>query len=233
MFNQLILFHRRLIWLGVFLCIVIGILGMQAFRLMVIEHQERFQKAESRLHTVQYLPTFRGAIKDRKGRVIAQDVPSYAVAVRWDYITGDIAQAQAVNDARASVGHQRWLSLSPEARQKQIDAFLPPAIQELELFWNRVAEIGHITREALEERLQLIRLSVTNLAEVVWERQESAHQKRFGERVEFVARPIREQRTNHVILSDVSDEIVFEFKKLQDDFLKRVDIFYEMISKKQ
>ncbi len=227
MFNQFILFHRRLICLGVFLCIVIGILGLQAYRLMIVEHQKRFDKAQSRLHTVQYLPTFRGAIKDRKGRVIAQDVPSYAVAVRWDYITGDIAQEQAVQDARSSVGHQRWLSLSPEARQKQIDAFLPPAKQELEHFWNRVAEIGHISRDALESRLQLIRSSVTSLAEVVWERQESAHQKRFGERVEFIARPIREQRTNHTILSDVSDDTVFEFKKLQDEMPNTIAIEYD------
>ena len=227
MFNQLILFHRRLICLGVIICFVIGILGLQAFRLMVIEHDERFQKAESRLHTVEYLPTFRGAIKDRKGRVIAQDVPSYAVAVRWDFITGDIAHEQAVRDAKSSVGHQRWLSISPEARQKQINAFLPPAEQELSYFWNRVAEIGGISREALEERLQLIRSSVTNLAEVVWERQESAHQKRFGNRVEFVARPIREQRRSHAILSDVSDEMVFKFRKMQDDIPNAITIEYD------
>ncbi|MEE2819931.1 MAG: penicillin-binding transpeptidase domain-containing protein [Planctomycetota bacterium] len=227
MFNQLILFHRRLIWLGAILFLVIGILSVQAFRLMVVEHSQRYQKAESRLLSVQYLPTFRGAIKDRKGRIIAQDVPSYAVAVRWDYITGDITQEQAVQDARSSVGHQRWLSLSPEERQDQIDAFLPPAKQELELFWNRVSDIGQISRVALEERLQLIRSSVTNLAEVVWERQESAHQKRFGERVEFVARPIREQRTNHIILSDVSDDIVFQFKKLQDEIPNAIAIEYD------
>ena len=227
MFNQLILFHRRLIWLGIFICVVIAVLGLQAYRLMVVEHESYFNKAESRLHTVEYLPTFRGAIKDRKGRVIAKDVPSYAVAVRWDYITGDIAHEQAVRDAKSSVGHQRWLSLSPEERQSQMNAFLPPAEQELRQFWDRVAGIGDISREALEERLQLIRSSVTHLAEVVWERQESAHQKRFGERVEFVARPIREQRTSHIILSDVSDEMVFQFKKMQDDVPNAITIVYD------
>ncbi len=227
MFNQLILFHRRLIWLGLFLCIAVAVLGLQAVRLMVVEHEERYAKAESRLHTTHYLPTFRGAIKDRKGRVIAQDVPSYAIAVRWDYITGDRAHEQAVQDAKSSVGHQRWLSLSPEERQQQISAFLPPAKQDLELFWNQVATIGKISRDELESRLQLIRSSVTNLAEVVWERQESAHQKRFGERATFVARPIREQRTNHVILSDVSDEMVFAFKKLQDAVPHAIAIEYD------
>jgi len=218
MFQSMILFHRRLLVLTAIWLTLLLVLLVQLGRLTISQGKEKFEKAHERLHATAYLPTWRGQIVDRKGRVIAEDIASYALSIDWDVITGNRALQYAHEDARMSVGNEHWQSISPEERQSYIDGFLPVRERELQEFWNVIAETGSVDKDQLENALEFIREEVEHTANVVWLRQEEIHKKRYGESVPFVRRPIREQRVPHVVLPNISDEHAIAFELLNEQF---------------
>jgi len=218
MFKSLILFHRRLLVLSASSLAVLALLVFQLGRLTLEQGEERLEKAKQRLHSTIYLPTWRGRIIDRKGRVIAEDVPSYAIAIDWDVITGDRAIQYAREDAKSSLGRERWQSISSEERQAYIDAYLPARLSELRDFWELVATTGGVQRKEVEKTLSQIRIEVEDMAEYVWSEQEKVHKKRYGDVMDFVQRPIREQREPHIVLPRVSDEIAMAFEMLSEQY---------------
>ncbi|MBT5137060.1 MAG: hypothetical protein HOM36_05835 [Phycisphaerae bacterium] len=221
MFKHLILFYRRLLVLTVVCMMVLLALVYQAAKLTVSEGDARFIKAQGRLHSTTYLPTWRGRIQDRNGNVLAEDVASYAVSVDWDVITGDRALRFAREDAKTSIGNKQWQSISPEERQSYVDAYLPGRLSEMDGFWDTVATTGGVKREYVEKQLQLIREEVEQTAAVVWVRQEEMHKKRYGDLVPFVAnrdKLIKEQNEPHVVLAKVSDDNAIAFELLSAQF---------------
>ncbi|MBT5409034.1 MAG: hypothetical protein HOK75_02070, partial [Phycisphaerae bacterium] len=221
MFKHLILFYRRLLVLTVVCMMVLLALVYQAAKLTVSEGDARFIKAQGRLHSTTYLPTWRGRIQDRNGNVLAEDVASYAVSVDWDVITGDRALRFAREDAKTSIGNKQWQSISPEERQSYVDAYLPGRLSEMDGFWDTVATTGGVKREYVEKQLQLIREEVEQTAAVVWVRQEEMHKKRYGDSVPFVAnrdKLIKEQNEPHVVLAKVSDDNAIAFELLSAQF---------------
>ena len=218
MFKRLLLFYRRLIVLALACVLVLLMLVFQVGRLTLWEGNARFAKAQGRLHSTRYLPTWRGRITDRNGKVLAEDVASYSIEVDWDVITGDRARKFAQEDVIDSIGKKRWNSISPEERQVYVESYLPARLSELHDFWSIVASTGNIDRQELEQHLQLIRDEVEDTAKVVWLRQEELHKERYGNSVEFVARPIKEQREPHVVLTRVTDEIAIAFELLGEQY---------------
>ncbi len=218
MFKSLILFHRRLLVLAAFCLVILLLLGVQLGRLTLVQGASQFEKAQGRLESTAFLPTWRGRIVDRNGLVLAQDVASYAVAIDWDVITGDRAFRYAREDAKDSIGKERWNSISSEERQMYVDTYLPARLSELEDFWKVVAETGKVDRGEVEQTLQMIRKEVEHTAKVVWVRQEEVHRKQYGENVPFVKRPIKEQREPHVVLPRVPDEVAMAFELLSNQF---------------
>lgn len=218
MFKRLILFYRRLLVLTVFCLFTVIILMFQLGRLTLLEGNSMYAKAQVRLHSTSYLPSWRGNIIDRNGKTLAVDVASYSISIDWDVITGDRAVRYAREDARDSVGLEHWKTISPEMRQSYVNSYLPARQSELSDFWNIIAQTGGVELFELEDTLKSIRLEVEHTAQVVWVRQEEAHRKRFGEDVPFVARPIREQKEPHIVLPRVSDEIAISFELLSRQF---------------
>lgn len=210
MFQDIILFHRRLLLLTAALVCVLGVLITQTARLTIAEGVDRFEKAQGRLHTTSYLPTWRGAIIDRKGRVIAEDIACYDIAIDWDVITGDRFRSFATTDAIESVGSDAWNAMSPEESERLIGTFLPARMQELNQFWHAVAQLGEIEPSDLEERLDLIRAEVERTASAVWKRQEAEHKSKYKD-APFKKKPIREQQEPHVVLPRVSDDKAMQF----------------------
>ncbi|MFA6045068.1 MAG: hypothetical protein WC718_08795, partial [Phycisphaerales bacterium] len=89
------MFHRRLL-LVLFLMLAAFVpLGLQLAHLTLLRGPELRAVAESRLTRSQQTPTVRGSVVDRKGRILAQDRPSYDVAVDYQVINGDWAREQA------------------------------------------------------------------------------------------------------------------------------------------
>jgi len=218
MFKSLILFHRRLLVLvAVFIAVLVVLIG-QLGRLTISQGEVRFLEARGRLHSTSYLPTWRGRILDRKGNVIAEDVASYDIAIDWDLITGDRAGVLALKDAKQQMGNDSWKSMSKEEQEHEIAQMLPHREIELRHFWSIIAAEVGLNQVQLTKKLDSIREKVEELADVVWAEQEKAHRKQYGEKDEFVERPIREQSEPHVVLPRVSDEVAIQFSLLSDVF---------------
>ncbi len=222
----MLLFHRRIIALSLIFIGVIGVLSLQAVKLTLIEGEVRLKKAQERLYIKQYLPTWRGRILDRRGKVLASDKASFDIAVPWDLITGDRAIESARKNARRSVDPETWKAMSPDDRQTLVSSFLPEQETELMDFWELIARRGGIELTELQERVDSIKSKVQKTAEVVWQRQEEAHLKRFGDSEAFLKQPIVEQRTAHVVLPTVDDQTAMVFSQLSEELDDAIFVKY-------
>lgn len=224
---RILLFHRRLIVLTLIFIGVLSVLAVQAVTLTLVEGTERLKKAEGRLYITQYLPTWRGRILDRHGRVLAQDEASFDIAVPWDLITGDRAKGNAGKNARNSVSTEVWKSMTDESKEELIGTYLPQQEAELAVFWDLIARRGDVTPEMLKLRMQIIRDKVNRTAEVVWQRQEEVYLRQFGDIETFTKRkerPIAEHRTAHVVLSRVDDETAMKFTQLSEELEDAIEV---------
>jgi len=214
------MFHRRLVLLLSCSGAVVLVLFGQLYRLSVVEGAARRADAESKLDHRSFLPTHRGRIVDRHGRILARDRASYDIAVNYDVITGAWPRQQAAAQARREIGRSRWNTLSPEQRQQAIDVRLPHWESQTQRIWDALMEYGEIEEEEVIRRRDSIRAEVQSLTAVVWDRQRINWIHRFGTEAQdeddagFRPRPIREQRQPHVLLPDVDDETAFYFRRL-------------------
>lgn len=217
------MFHRRLVLLLVVMAVITSALGLQLFRLSVVEGASRLAEAESRLDRRVYLPTHRGRILDRHGRILAEDRASYDIAVAYDVITGAWPKNQATRQARREIGNNAWNTMSPEQREEAIvqrTAHWQGMVDEL---WAAIRAWGELDEPELIRRRDAIRGEVQSMAATVWDNQRLSWEARFGTeddvdsahgRRGFRPRPIREQRAPHVILPRVTPEVAFEFRRL-------------------
>ena len=212
------MFHRRLLLLLAIAMVVAAALGTQLWKLAVVQGADRLATAERRLNLVTYLPTYRGRILDRRGRVLVADRPGYDVAVHYEVITGAWALKRA--DQRARSTHRgEWAAMSPEQRESAIGEYLSEYEGQVEEVWAAVMEIGGIDRAELDRRLDAIKKEVQSTAAVVWDRQLRQDIK-FGrgpvDEADFRPRPIREQRQPHVLLPRVPIQIAFDFRRVAE-----------------
>lgn len=219
-------FHRRLVLLGCGALVVMLVLFAQLSRLAIVQGAEFRQEAEKVLDRRTYLPTYRGRILDREGRVLARDQASYEVAVSFPVIAGEWANAQAESAARREVGGM-WLELDTAERQEVIDRYLPQFRGREQDLFETICLLGNIPREELDERLNTIRRNVQRMAAEVWDAQAAAELARRGDdpaTFQFDPQPIREQKIAHVVLSDVPDEVAFEFMMIAEDAPSMIEV---------
>ena len=219
------MFHRRLLLLlGLTVIVTLG-LAAQQIRLAVVEGPQRRAVAERRLKLVSYLPTYRGRVLDRHGRVLAVDRPSYDVAIDYEAITGAWALQQAGRRAR-SVHRADWAKMSPKEREAAVTGVLPEYEDQLERIRSAIMELGGIDRLELDRRLDAIKREVQSTAAVVWDRQLRAELKLAGdaEGTYFHPRPIREQRQAHVILPRVTNQVAFAFRRLAEQLPQAAEL---------
>lgn len=218
------MFHRRVLLLvGAFL-VGLVLLSSQVVRLSVVEGAERLDAAMRRLDRTDFLPTVRGSILDRKGRVLAQDRPSDDLAANFEFLSGVWAVRRAGESARRRVnetsGRAAWLALPPAARQEEILRDLPAWDAEVERIWQRVAELTGIDREEIERRLDEIRESVHRQALAVADRRRALEIERLAagdaDAPPPPQGPILAQRSSHLVLLDLEDEAAIELARLAE-----------------
>jgi len=219
------MFHRRLALLAIVFALLMVLLGGQMIRLSVIEGSEHRAAAESKLDHREYLPTYRGQILDRDGRVLALDRASDDLAVEYSVITGTWARSQAYVAARTDVGKAKWSSLGPERREELIAERMPAFRQRIEELYQAVCSIGGISRDDLQRTIDDIKASVQSSAAATWERQRQDEMQRFGiSEEEFKARPIAAQTDAHIVLHRLSDAQTFEFRRLSQQFPGMIEV---------
>lgn len=219
------MFHRRLMLLAGLCLAGAAPLVVQSHRLTVTRHEALYAEAESRLVRRNWMPCVRGSIVDRKGRVLAQDRPSYDIAVDYRVITGEWAGDMAASAAKREAGHT-WLDLSPAERQERTDAWLAVFQEHLQSAWDLLAVRLGVSRARVDaERDRIIADVGAKYADIVRVRRlrETSAIKDRGEVVtpereaaieKQVNRPISEQTTAHTLFKKVSDTAAFDCRIL-------------------
>lgn len=213
------MFHRRLIALGLIVLVAFTAIGARLYGLTVIEGRERLEEAEARLGRTRLLPTIRGRILDRQGRVLAEVVPAYGLAIEYRAIDGSWTRNEARRIARAELGRATWNSLTPRGRELTIERFLPVAQARLDSILDEACAIAGLDRRELEARMAGIAEAVSRRVDAVRARQRDAWIARHGlEAVDrFRPEPIAEERQAHEVAGEISDSAAFALRRLADE----------------
>lgn len=228
---QSLIVRRLLLLLG-----IVGVafvpLSLRLFALTV-NSRENLAEARNRLERRQWIPTVRGKILDRKGRVLAEDRAAYDVAVDYRVLSGDWSRQQARTTARRLAG-RRWLDMSPEQRQQLADELLPGFAAHLDNAWDRLAAALGVSRSTLDEarakvvaqvearqrdvsakRLEKELAAAEASKEVLTPEQMRKAQKRADE-------PIAEKSQSHVLMARVDDAPGFTAQSLASESVEVV-----------
>lgn len=169
------------------LALVVSLLGLglvvlagQTARLTVLKGDELLEDAQRRLVRLNWAPTVRGQIIDRKGRVLAHDRPSFDVAVDYRVITGEWIERQAA--ARARRDHASdWGKLSRELRTQLIEDAKPPYRAAVDRMWNVIAQETGRSRAEIDARRMDVREQVGTMASVVRQRRAERELREFAQ----------------------------------------------------
>lgn len=209
------MFHRRLLLLLVMVMVGMVALVGQLYRLTVVQGAEHLGEAESALVDSELLPTYRGRIVDRKGEVLALDRPCFDILVDYRLISGEWAIAAAGSEARR-VHKDEWNELSRARRDELIEQYRPRYDREAAVVWEQIARLGNVPIDEVLGTRDDISQRVERLANHLYEAWQEDYFKQFQTTItiEEVARPIREQRQSHVILTRIPSGQEAGFKEL-------------------
>lgn len=203
-----------------------AVLAGQLWRLTEVEGAPLTADAERRLRRVEWIGTTRGKILDRKGRVLAQDRPSYDLVMDYPVLSGEWAVKRAGRYARR-VHAAQWGKLSGAEREALIDRYLPAYAEHVERMWTRVAITTGVSGQSLIRRQDEILERVARTHRVIssarkeqlldaalarGEEITTEVEKRVGQ---AATQAIREQRDQHVVVARMPEAAAFELMRLE------------------
>lgn len=215
------MFIRRVLLLSGLAAIAGSMLTLQLSRLTLVRGGQLLDEAQGRLVRKQWTPTVRGSIFDRKGRVLAQDRPSYDVHVPYQVITADWAKEAALRTARRTYGYAGWLELSVPVREDVVAQLEAQYRAHLDQGWTSLAATLGITRAELDTRRDGVVEKLSKQQDSITQRRiatETQGAKDRGEeltpqRIAVIERrasaPIAELRMAHAVAARVTDDIAF------------------------
>ena len=203
---------------GAVLVVAMGTMATRLFSLTVVSGSEQRALAQSRLDRSSLLPTVRGAITDRKGRVLAESVPSYDLAVFYPAINGTWASTRAIAAAKKEAGRAAWNKLGPADREERIAAQHRALQAELDAVIAEATAATGLPAAEFAARMGEVRTQVEKKANAVWEARLEIERAKYGEDAEgqFTVRPIAEQSEAHVVASQLPAKAAFALRKLAD-----------------
>lgn len=211
------MFHRRLTVVAVLVAVGSLVPLARLAQLAVIKGNDLAQQSEARLTAQRLVSTTRGRILDRKGRVLAEDRPSFDAQVDYSLISGQWVYLQAAHDAKKSTPH--WNELSPLEREAAVQRVVPKYQEQLERSWEALSRWTGVPREELEDRRQGIKRRVSVMAAELMEWNRSVAEREALQRgqelsdvnIADLERPIREQTVPHVLVRGLDDAVAFNF----------------------
>jgi cell division protein FtsI/penicillin-binding protein 2 len=228
---QSLIVRRLLLLLGI-VAVAFVPLTLRLF-VLTVNSRSNLADARSRMERRQWLPTIRGRILDRKGRVMAEDRPAYDVAVDYRVISGEWSRTQARLTARRLAG-RTWLDMSPEQKQQLADELLPGFDAHLDNAWDRLSHALGVPRAMLDEARGKVMAQVeARQRDVTAKRLEqeladaeatkevlSPEQMRKARR--RAEEPIAEKSQAHVLVARVPDAPGFAAQSLEGDTVEVV-----------
>lgn len=221
------MFHRRLALLGLMIALGFLLLSGRLVWVTAVKGGEARERAEARLIRQSFLPTVRGRILDRKGRVLAHDRPSYDIAVSFDVLSGEWASDSAMRFARRA-HRDAWGMLDRAEREKLADRYRPAYENRVERMWALVAQGAGVRREDIDEaRSRVVRRINGVQADVTRRRAATERQKLIDAGIEIgedeeeriarvAASPIFETTQAHPVVRGVADDVAFRFMRLAE-----------------
>jgi len=217
--GQFGMFQRRLVLLSIALLVVFVGLLAQLWRLSVVEHAQRLERAMGRVKQNEFLPTLRGTIVDRHGRVLAEDAASYDVALHWSAINGDWAVQQATAEAvKAAGGRRAWLRLALEERDRRKQASLAAWKAVWADVLSAIVTVGGMPAVERDEAIVAVKDRVNLIQKQKDERDLARRVDLYGEEglEGFRSETVQEKTQYHAVLRGVDDATAFAFGKLAD-----------------
>ena len=221
------MFHRRLALMGVLMVVPFLLLSGRLGWVTLVNGAQARETAEARLVSQTWLPTVRGRILDRKGRVLAQDRPSYDIAVSYSVLTGDWARDSGLRFARR-VHRDVWATLDTGAREELAATYEAAYAARVDQMWSLVAQGAEVSRDEIDAaRAEIIRRVEGVQASVRRSRTESERAKLVAAGISIgpeeesrIARiagmPVEETTLAHPIVRGVPDEVGFRFMRMAE-----------------
>lgn len=220
------MFHRRLLLLAAGAGVGATALGLQLSRLTLAHGAELRDRAESRLVSERWTPTSRGRLLDRKGRVLAQDRPSFALLAHYDVIAGDWAREKGVRAARKTY-RESWRTLDEWQRTTAARPFVEAYERHLDQAWQTIASVTTLGQDAIDGKRSDIRAMVQRVAgqqrqrlflSEIEERLERGRELTTQFEEDLTRRidrsKVAEEQEPHVVVRALSDDSGFELQRL-------------------
>jgi penicillin-binding protein 2 len=215
------LFLRRLALLMFLITLVLAGLAVQAARVTLVQGRRWLAEAEAALEGRTWIPTTRGRILDRRGRVLAIDAPSFDLYVSYPVLSGQWAVAEAERRARREAG-DRWATLGKSQREPLIRAQLAATDAQVDAMWNALSQALGIPRGELDRRALRVQTRVETLAGHMknrWLEELRTTWEDTGRRgsepsLDDVDRRIREQIDAHLIADNLDESTAFTLRRL-------------------
>tara|TARA_R110002096_G_scaffold173781_7_gene348672 strand:+ start:26149 stop:28518 length:2370 start_codon:yes stop_codon:yes gene_type:complete len=219
------MFHRRLILLMLAVCAgFVGLLVRMSW-MTIVEGEASRELAESRLIRRTWLPTTRGRVLDRTGRVLAYDQASYDVAIEYSVLSGEWASKRAWRYAR--MAHKdRWDLYSDTERdaiaenyrliyQKHVDA----SLRTIAAYTGIGLDELLVKRDGIVEKIErqhrsIVEARVRNQVEARERMGFSVTDEDLAKYVKNSSSKIKEQTIPHALVEGVSDSVGFELMRM-------------------
>jgi len=206
------MFHRRLLLLAVLLLLMVAALAAKTAHLTTgAAHGASRGELEKRLRQTTLIPTVRGRIYDRRGRLLAEDRPGWDVHVHFSVFSGDWAFDRAADAARRAYGRMVWKGLTLAEKQIAAEPFEEDYLLQIGRLWVTLAEIAELPPPVIERRQHAVVAQVGKLtanASAYARRQRMERLNKDREDVSFTETytPAAEELQTHAILYDLTPE---------------------------
>jgi penicillin-binding protein 2 len=234
------MFDRRVkIFLSVLIVFTL-VLICRAVQLQVVERSFWANKAVEMMSTGDLVETTRGKLLDRKGRVIAEDAPCTDACVYFQAIPrepdADWVKARAKDRLVNRLGGD-YIHADKAQRETLLAAEIDAVRNDIDAMWNKLAELGKMSREEMDDRRQAV-------VRKVWARRRQVMYARYQKalrdldnrepspwyqnwlmddsadtpELDEFAITVGEQTAAHVILPAISDEVRNFLDKNRDKY---------------
>jgi penicillin-binding protein 2 len=145
------MFERRLRWLLVFTLLVAAVLVMRALQLQVGQREKWEAMARADAERRSFFPARRGDLLDVKGRVIATDAATFDAVVDFRVMGFEPESRWWSQRARTLASRlPEWSEADRAKRAELIEQQKSLVIAELDLMWDRLAEVTGMAREQID-----------------------------------------------------------------------------------
>ncbi len=196
------------------------VLAVQLIFMTIARSGHWKSQVQARLTIKRFIPTVRGRILDRRGRILAEDRPAYDVAVHYDLLCGRWAYRMAYKQAKQD--HQSaWYDISTDERERFISEHLPTYQNQVNQMFQVLARLGKLTPEELEQRKATVLAKVAKLKTILWSywRKKAIKDTEQPVKLSEVALPIAEERSHHPILRAITGPVRLQIEQILTEVL--------------